>query len=55
VGEKAATTRKIPKTQTRQGLRIVVPRRKPMRLKVDKKIGSAKARPTRRIRSRKKS
>lgn len=49
VGVKAAEKRKIPKIQIRQGRRIVLPLKKPMRLKVKRKTGNSNARPNKRM------
>ena len=49
VGVRAAAAKVIEKTQIRQGLKIVDPRRKPIKLKVSRNTGNSKAKPNRRI------
>ena len=49
VGVKAAANKVIENTQMRQGLRIVDPLKKPIKLKVSRNTGSSKARPKSKI------
>ena len=49
VGVKAAADKVIEKTQIRQGFKIVEPRKKPIKLKVNRNTGSSKAKPKSRI------
>ena len=49
VGVKAAAAKVIEKTQIRQGLKIVDPRKKPIKLKVNRNTGNSKANPKSKI------
>ena len=49
MGVKAAANKVIENTQMRQGLRIVDPLKKPIKLKVRRKTGSSKAKPKSKI------
>ena len=55
VGVSAAAPSVIEKTQIRHGLRIVEPRKKPIKLNVSRNTGSSKAKPNKRIIRRTKS
>jgi hypothetical protein len=49
VGVKAAVNKTMEKTQIRQGLKIVVPLRNPIKFKLIRKTGSSNANPNNRM------